>query len=134
MCEMNMKNMFLEAINSGRVRAIAVNKKINSVINVIKEADSAINSIYPKAEIKFRVNDMDIISAISVYVSVGDELVTRRVMDIEINKSDIDNFYVSWKEGKVPISSVEEFAELLSYILSSPTFLISIENMISSAS
>ena len=132
MREKNMKSMFLEALNNGRVRTDAINRKIVSILDVINEADSAINSIYPEAGIKARVNDSGVLSTITVFASVGEDLITRRVMDIEINKSDIDTFYVTWREGKNPISDVSDLAELLSHIFSSPSFLIGIEDMISS--
>lgn len=132
MRENNMKNMFLEAINNGRVRTDAINRKIDSILNVIHEADDAINSVYPEASLKTRVHDNGMLSTIALFISVGDDLLTRRVMDIEVNKSDIDTFYVTWKEGKNPISEISDLAELLSHIFSSPTFLIGVEDMIAS--
>jgi len=132
MREKNMKSMFLEALQTGRVRTDAINRKISGILDVINEADSAINSIYPQARIKSRVQDDGALSTISVFASVGEDLITRRVMDIEVNKSDVDTFYVTWREGKNPISEVGDLAELLSHIFSSPSFLIGIEDMISS--
>lgn len=132
MIEENMKTMFLEALKNGRIRTEAINRKISGILNVIHEADSAINSIYPEARIKSRFQDNGVLSTISVFASIGEDLVTRRVMDIEINKSDVDTFYVTWREGKNPISEISDLAELLSHIFSSPSFLIGIEDMISS--
>jgi len=132
MRENNMKNMFLEAINNGRIRTDAINRKISDILNVVHEADAAINSIYPEAGLKARVNDSGMLSTISVFLSVGQDLVSRRVMDIEVNKSDIDTLYVTWKEGKNPISEVSDLAELLSHIFSLPSFLIGVEEMIAS--
>lgn len=132
MRENNMKNMFLEAINNGRLRTDAINRKISNILDVVREADAAISYIYPEAGLNTRVSENGMLSTISVFLSVGQDLMSRRVMDIEVNKSDIDTFYVTWKEGKNPISDINDLANLLSHIFSSPSFLIGVEEMIAS--
>lgn len=127
-----MKNMFLEAINNGRLRTDAINRKLSDILDVIKEADAAISYTYPDAGLKTRTNDNGMLSTISVFLTVGQDLISRRVMDIEVNKSDVDTFYVTWKEGKNPISDINDLAGLFSHIFSSPTFLIGVEEMIAS--
>lgn len=128
----DMRNAFLNALSVGKEKVDAIDEMINDITGVIVEANYAIASLYEDVSIKAVVKDEDLVTMISVHLHVRGDLISKKVMDVEINKRRADIYYVSWSQGKTPISKLSEFSEIFQSLFSSPTFLISIEKMIKS--
>jgi len=126
------KDFFEQAINEGLRKTVEINEKVEGVIDLIEQASNALNDACDDVKLLSKVMPSnENLVKISVYVTINEDLVSKKLMDFEfIKDSDKDDGYsiqVTSSRGKIFVSSEEEVAKVISDIFLRPTFWSSLE-------
>lgn len=122
MSEHEVKRKLMDAITDGIGRARFFVEQTNKIEKIIDDADSAINNVYSDVSIKQKATSNGSVQSIVVIVSVGNDAISRKLMEIDIPKGDSFHFVVRWREGTSISYEPDELVDIFQKIFSSPSF------------